>query len=229
MAWIKGHWQLIAITTLVFALWQTPVMVPLKILVVLLHELSHALTNIITGGEVVSLTISPQQGGLVMARGGSRFLTLTSGYLGSLLIGVALLLLALRTDLDRFVMALIGVALLLVAALYVRELFALAFTIGTGLAMLATARFLSHQINDLILRVVGLTSMIYVPYDIFSDTISRSYMRSDARMLAEEFGGTTMIWGGLWLMISLVVIVWCVRRGLGPSSNITWRDATTSS
>lgn len=222
MTWLKGHWQLIGITLCVFALWQTPVMIPLKILVVFLHELAHALMTLLTGGQVVSLSISPQQGGLVVSAGGNRFLTLTAGYLGSLLIGVALLLVALRTRADRVVMALCGVMMLAVAAFYIRDLFALAFTIGTGAVMLAVARLLSHEINDLILRVIGLTSMIYVPYDIFSDTIARSALRSDARMLAEEFGGTTMIWGGIWLVISLVVIGWCLRSVLGQSSNIEW-------
>jgi len=39
--YLKGHWQLIAIVVAVFALWSTPVIVPLKILVVFLHEASH--------------------------------------------------------------------------------------------------------------------------------------------------------------------------------------------
>jgi len=200
-------------------------MIPLKILVVFMHELAHALMTILTGGEVISLSVSPRQGGLVMSVGGNRFLTLTAGYLGSLLIGVVLLLIALRTRADRFVMAVCGVAMLLVAVFYIRDLFALAFTVGTGLGMLAMSRFLSQEVNDLALRVIGLTSLIYVPYDIFSDTIARSELRSDARMLAEEFGGTTMIWGGLWLVISFVVIWFCVRSVLGESSNIAWRKS----
>jgi hypothetical protein len=65
--------------------------------------------------------------------------------------------------------------------------------------------------------------MIYVPYDIFSDTILRSNLRSDARMLAEEFGGATVIWGGIWLVISIAVIAVSLWRGLGPASNITFR------
>lgn len=207
----------------VFALWQTPVIIPLKILIVFLHELAHALMTLLTGGQVISLSVSPQQGGLVISAGGNRFLTLTAGYLGSLLIGITLLVVALRTKADRAVMALFGVIMLLVAAFYIRDLFALAFTLASGVGLLAIARFLSQEFNDLVLRVIGLTSMIYVPYDIFSDTIARSAQRSDARMLAEEFGGTTLIWGGLWLVISLLVIGWCLRFVLGQSSNMTWR------
>ncbi len=224
MAILKGHWQLLLLTTLVFALWQTPAVVPLKILIVFFHEVSHAIATIMTGGEVISLSISANQGGEVWSRGGNRFITLTAGYLGSLLIGVGLLIAATRSKADRAIMAACGVITLVIAGLYIRDLFALGFTIGTGAAMLLMARFLGHAANDLALRVMGLASMIYVPYDIFSDTIARSNLRSDARMLAEEFGGTTIMWGGMWLILSLIVIGWCLRRGLGPNSNIRFRQ-----
>ncbi len=212
------------LTALVFALWQTPAVVPLKILVVFFHEVSHAIATVVTGGDVVSLSISNRFSGEVWSRGGNRFITLTAGYLGSLLIGVGLLIAATRTKADRAIMAGCGVVTLVIAGLYVRDLFALGFAAGTGIAMLLMARFLGHAANDLALRVMGLASMIYVPYDIFSDTIARSNLRSDARMLAEEFGGTTVIWGGIWLLISLCVIAACLRYGLGASSNIKWRN-----
>ena len=207
----------------VFVFWQTTALVPLKILIVFFHEASHAIASVVTGGEVLSLSISSDQGGVVMSRGGSRFWTLTAGYLGSLLIGVALLLAATRTRFDRQTMGLCGLIILIIAGFYVRDVFALGFTIGTGIAMIAASVVLSHNANDLILRVIGLTSMIYVPYDIFSDTIARSSLRSDARMLAEEFGGTTVMWGGLWLIVSVAIIGWCLRYGLGRSSNLRLR------
>ena len=86
--------------------------------------------------------------------------------------------------------------------------------------MLATVWFLNRNLCDLILRVIGLTSMIYVPFDIFDDTIRRAGLRSDAYMLAEEFGGTTMMWGGLWLVLSLVMIVFGLKNVLGRNSNV---------
>lgn len=54
MRLLKEHWQLITLTILVFALWQTPVMAPLKIFIVFLHEASHAFMTIATGGEVLA-------------------------------------------------------------------------------------------------------------------------------------------------------------------------------
>ncbi|MES0811934.1 M50 family metallopeptidase [Roseibium sp. SCPC15] len=222
MQLLKGHWQLIVITGLLFLLWNTPVVIPLKILIVFLHELSHALATILTGGSVVDLSLSPQQGGHVISRGGNRFVVLSAGYLGSLLLGVALLVIAVQTKLDRVAVALFGVVTLMITALYIRDLFPFVFCSITGLGMLAVARYLDRRLNDLLLRVIGLASMIYVPFDIFDDTIRRSGVRSDAYMLAEEFGGPTLFWGGLWFVLSLAVIVWCVKYGLGQNSNVTF-------
>ncbi|MEP3346945.1 MAG: M50 family metallopeptidase [Litoreibacter sp.] len=226
VAFFRGHWQLFVLMSLIVVLWSTPVMVPLKITVVLLHELSHGVVGVATGGSIESLTISPQQGGQVMLRGGSRFWTLTAGYLGSLLIGMGVFFAALRSTLDRAVVAGMGLLFLAVAALYVRDAFALFFCVGVAVLLLAMARWLDHRINDVVLRVIGLTSMIYVPFDIFSDTIARSHLQSDAWMLADEFGGTTMLWGGLWLVLSLLAIGASLRYGLGASSNIAFSPAS---
>ncbi len=220
MSWLRGHWQLMALTALVVALWQTPVVLPLKLLVVFFHESSHALAALLTGGSVESISINPRQGGVTVTRGGNLFALLSAGYLGSLAIGVAILLIALRTHWDRALMAALGVLALLIAALYLRDPFALAFGIGTGLVLLGMAWALPHDAVDLVLRLIGLASMIYVPRDIFDDTIRRAGEASDAAALARAFGGTAMLWGALWLLIALAAISASLRRGLGERSNI---------
>lgn len=220
MKTLKGHWQLILITFAMFALWSTPAVFPLKILVIFLHELSHGLAAILTGGSIEAISLSVQEGGHAITRGGNRFAILSAGYLGSLVLGMLLLLIALRTHADRAALGLFGMITLLVTLLYIRDLFPLLFCSITGLGMLATAWFLSRRVNDFALRVIGLTSVIYVPYDIFSDTIARSELRSDAYMLAEQFGGPTIFWGGLWLVLSLAVIGFCLRFAIGEESNL---------
>ncbi|MCB1330077.1 MAG: M50 family metallopeptidase [Maritimibacter sp.] len=211
MAFLKAHWQMLVLAALIFALWRTPVALPLKLLVVLFHELSHGLAAVLTGGRIEGLTVTPDQGGLALTRGGSRIAVLTAGYLGSLVIGLALFAVALRSTADRLVLGALGTLLLVVAALYIRDGFALFFCLAGGGLMLAGARFLPRLGADLVLRVIGLASMIYVPWDILSDTILRAGERSDARMMAEEIGGATVLWGALWLIASLAAIVLGLR------------------
>lgn len=211
---------MIVLCVAIFVLWPTNAVYPLRLLVVLKHEFSHALATILTGGSVEMLSVNAMEGGKVLARGGNRFVTLSAGYVGSLLIGTTLLLTAVNTRADRFAMAAMGGLILLFTLLYTSEPFAVLFCLLTATAMLTAAFCLPHGVNDMILRVIGLTSMIYVPYDIFSDTIARAHLNSDARMLAEEIGGTTMLWGVLWLAISLGVIFLSLRYGLGTRSNL---------
>lgn len=211
---------MLVLTALVFALWQTPVVLPLKLLVVFFHELSHGLAALSTGGQIESLTLTADQGGLAVTRGGSAIAILSAGYLGSLLIGLLIFAVALRSKADRVALALLGGVILLVAVLYVREPFALAFALAAGALMLAGARWLPTVAADLILRFIGLASMIYAPYDILSDTILRAHLHSDARLLAEEVGGATLLWGGLWLILSLAVIGLAMRLFAGQSSNL---------
>jgi hypothetical protein len=222
---LKGHWQLIALTAVVFALWQNSLVIPLKIFVVFLHEFSHAIATLLTGGKVLELSVSAQQGGFVTSQGGNGFIIATAGYLGSLLLGSLLFVLALRSKLDRYVVGALGLIMVGLTALYIRELFAVGFCLGAGLVLMISARFFAASLNDLILRVIGLTSMIYVPYDIFSDTLSRSYLMSDARILAQNYGGTTMMWGVIWLIISLVFLIFILKASLKTPSNITFKDA----
>ena len=53
-------------------LWDTPVVYPLKIFVVLLHEASHGMVAVATGGSVHAITLNPQQGGATLTLRGQR-------------------------------------------------------------------------------------------------------------------------------------------------------------
>ena len=74
MTFLRGHWQLLLILVLVFALWRTPVVYPLRIFVVFLHELSHGLAGMATGGNIVDISLDPREGGQALIRGGNRFI-----------------------------------------------------------------------------------------------------------------------------------------------------------
>ncbi len=200
---------------LIFVLWNHAVLYPLKLLVVFFHEASHALVTVLTGGTVQAMEIDPQQGGQVIALGGNRFLSLNAGYLGSLAWGLAIYLLTARTRWQKTIMILLGLAVAGIAGMYIRSLFGLVFCGLVGLGMMGMGWLLNREINDFLLRVIGLTSMLYAPLDIYSDTIVRAGLRSDARLLAEEFGGATVVWGGVWMALSLLAVVstlcWSLR------------------
>jgi hypothetical protein len=191
--------------------WNHFLLYPLKILVVFFHESSHALMTMLTGGQVKEMVIVQTQGGHVISAGGNRFLSLSAGYLGSLMWGMLIYMTTAASHKDRVTMALLGAGVCVISVVFVSNAFGLMFSIGFGFVMLLSARFLSHEINDVLLRLIAMTNMLYVPLDIYSDTIQRSHLRSDAAMLAEEFGGVTILWGGIWMVISLVAIYSCLK------------------
>jgi len=192
MQFLRGHVQLIVLTGLVALLWDTQLLFPAKMLVIFFHELSHGLAAVLTGGTIKEMSLTPGEGGHAVTTGGNVFLIVSAGYLGSLVFGILLFLLALRTDLDRLTLGILGVILIGVSLIYMRGLFPIGFGVLTGAVFVAIAYFLHRDVSDLLLRVLGLINLIYIPYDIFSDTLARSSARSDARILSEMVGGPTM-------------------------------------
>ena len=154
MAGLRGflasNWQLLLLVLVVFLLWHQPVAMPLRLLVVLFHEASHALAAILTGGRVEALTLNAAEGGHALVAGGNFFVIASAGYLGSLAIGLVILAVSLRTGVDRGALAALGAGILILAALYVREAFALAFCLAVAAAFLAIARYLPAIWSDLV-------------------------------------------------------------------------------
>ena len=215
---MKQSLFLVIVLIAIFFLWNHIILFPLKVLVVFFHESSHALMTVLTGGKVETLVVNANQGGYVISRGGSRFLILSAGYLGSLVWGAVIYLIAVRTRKDKTAMAILGGMIVGIALLFGGNLFGIGFCLLSGVIMIGLGFKASEKVNDFILRLIGLTNMIYAPLDIYSDTISRSHLRSDAYMLAEEFGGATLIWGGLWLVISVVVVIFALWWGMRAES-----------
>jgi hypothetical protein len=194
-------------------LWYTPVIFPLKIFVVLLHEISHALAALATGGTVERILLNIDQGGATYIRGGNAFLILSAGYLGSLLWGLLLIELAgMRTQRARWAVTVLGAFVLLVAALYVRNMFGFVFTAVFGVALVIASRKLAPRGVAAVLLVLGLTSALYALLDIRSDILDRPHVQSDAAMLADLTGVPTVAWGILWIGLALVACWFGLRR-----------------
>ena len=200
---------LMIIMAAVIFLWNSWIVYPLKILVVFFHELSHGLMAVITGGSIKKIELVAQQGGKCWTAGGNRFLVVSAGYLGSLAMGGVILVLAARTRYDKMITTVIGGLMILIALLFVRPIigFGFLFSFITGVAMVLTGRYMPEDVNDFILKVIGLTSCLYAVLDIKSDVLDRPYLYSDARMLAELTHLPTMFWGLLWITIATIAAV----------------------
>jgi hypothetical protein len=197
----------------IWLLWNTPVVYPLKVFVVMLHEISHGIAAIATGGAIQRIELTVDQGGACYCGGGNAFLTLSAGYLGSLAWGALLLLIAVgAVKRHRITLIAIGSLVAAVTVLYIRRPFGLVFGLIAGIALIAAARRLPPPVNRGILTVLGLTSCLYAILDIKSDVIDRPDAQSDAYMLSEMTGIPTVFWGFLWIATALLVSGLLLRR-----------------
>ena len=140
-----------------------------------------------TGGRIVEIQVNPQHGRTcAYHKAVLGFWTLTAGYLGSLLWGGLILLLAARTRLDKAISVLIGLGMVAISIGFGESTFTYLFGIGFGVVLLVIGFFLPEAVNDWILRVIGVSgSCLYAILDIKSDVLDRAHLRSDARMLSE--------------------------------------------
>ncbi|MBW1876775.1 MAG: M50 family metallopeptidase [Deltaproteobacteria bacterium] len=207
---------LIVLGVLLLLFWNSIFLWPVKIVVVLFHELGHAVAAWVTGGSVVEIGLSPRVGGHTLTQGGFRFLILNAGYLGSLVAGVLLLMATQRSGrVARVIAWCLGGALLVVALGLVRPIlsFGFAFSLITALAFGGLARYGSTHLNRLVLRALGLFSVLYAAFDIRSDVFRAGAASSDAHMLAEATWIPAPVWGLAWLAVG-VAILWVLRKRL---------------
>ena len=83
---------LISLTTLIILIsvaWNSPILLPLKWLVVFFYESSQAFATLLTGGTVQSLQIVPEQGGQVVSQGGNHFCNVNYRLFGGFAVWVA--------------------------------------------------------------------------------------------------------------------------------------------
>ena len=204
----KG-WKGLLIPLLLFLLavyfWNSIFVLPIKYLTVFFHELSHGLAAIITGGEIVKIQLTTNEGGVCFTRGGSRFIILSAGYLGSLLWGAAILLAAAKTKHDKHIASALGILLLAVAVIWVRNFAGLAICILSGAALIAIGKYATQEFCDTFLKFLGLTSCFYVIIDIKSDLIDRSIPCSDAYKISEMLHMPDWLVGGIWLLLAIII------------------------
>ena len=184
-------------------LWNSPVLIPLKIFVVFIHETGHALTTVLTGGRVLSMVVTPWESGSVRYSGGSPLLIAAAGYVGSALFGSVMLLLMGRRSWARRVFTGLAVLFGVVTLCFVRNPFGIVFGLGTAALFGALAWKRLPWVHYLI-DVLAVMSTLYAVYDL-GDFLLLG-VRTDAVILAQMTHVPAFFWALLWSAISLFVI-----------------------
>lgn len=188
--------------TAVFILWNNRelemLVSPLRLFVTYIHEASHALAALITGGQVQGFTVSPNGSGLAVTAGGASALILPAGYLGAALFGSLLFFLSNRMPSRvREISTLIGVFLILFTALYARpdqidgSLTAFSIGIGFGLVLIVMGWNAPRLVNQFILSTLAMMTALHAVLDlrwlIDNADVGRGGILNDAAAFAEQF------------------------------------------
>jgi hypothetical protein len=215
---VKASLILAVMFIAVWILWDTPIVYPIKIFVVCLHELGHALAAWLTGGQVVSIQIFPDEGGLTTTSGGWPFIILSAGYVGSLLAGGVLLYLSRHRHWGRRLMTALAVLLVLSTLLFFRNVFAVLYGLLAAAAMFFSAYRLPMQVNFYIVRFIAVASCLYAILDIRSDLFTGipagPSMANDAVALSQLTGLPAIFWAVLWMAVSLIMLAFFLNSSL---------------
>jgi len=193
---------------------------PFQLFVTLVHELSHGLAALLTGGRFLNFTIAPNASGLATTAGGWRWLVTPAGYLGAALFGGLLLVLTNRspsTRERRWLAAGLGLFFALMTVLFARNL--MAITVGglVALALLGLGKYgphlwLTFGLNLLAIQCAlnaldSLTGLMRLNAGPFQ-------MPNDAQTMADLTHVPALAWASLWSLTALVLLVGSVYLAL---------------
>ena len=202
---------LIAVVSLFF--WDTFILFPVKLIVVFLHESSHALAAILTGGNIIKMDIGLNLGGRSEISGGNTFIIASAGYLGSFLFGSAFFYSTYSKEYDRWIIITIMTVIILFAVNVITNVTIQLLAVLFAALVLLSLWFLPAKFNKYIFKSLGLISCIYVVYDIKEDILTSASSSSDASIIARLTGIPGLFWGLLWIAISVTGLFLLFRFG----------------
>lgn len=200
------------------AFWTSWPLWPLKLLVVMMHESSHALVARLCGASVQSVSVDRFEGGLTTYRLAPSLwrsvLISSAGYCGSAVAGAALVAFAAKAR-GRWLAWAFSAWLTAQTVLDVRDIFTLVFAV----AMAALFALLAAKAPDWLRRgalvFVGSFSCLYALFDIRDDLLRVGPpIGSDADALAALTHIPALVWGLVWGLFGAFLMVVALRAAL---------------
>lgn len=185
---------------------------PFELFATLIHELSHGLTAMLTGGRFIRFTISMHGSGLATTAGGWRLLVIPAGYLGAALFGGVLLVLINRHTGHRgrrWIAIGLGMFFALVTLLFARSLPAIGIGALSALVLWALGWYgselwLAFGLNLLAIQSAlnaldSLTGLIRLNAGPFN-------LPNDAQSMARLTHIPALFWALLWSLTALAIL-----------------------
>jgi len=202
---------LLALAIFVILLWDTYLIYPIKMLVIILHEISHGIVAVLSGHTVKSIEITRELGGRTIITGGNSFAVAFAGYIGSTILGALFFFSAYNIRLLRIFSLSLGVVILLFTVNVFSGTYALLFGLIFAIVLFLLPFLKYERVVGYIYKFIGLTSVLYILTDIKEDLFVSGLRQTDAQLLAELTGTSPLLWAFVYLGISLFVLL-CLFR-----------------
>jgi hypothetical protein len=227
-------WLLLIATVITIALWFIPyaeyLVYPVRLFVTFIHESSHALVAVLTGGSVSSLTIASDGSGLTYSAPSGFFgalLTSSAGYLGTTVAGVLMLFLIRKKFSPNKILTAEGifVAVMLVVFTIVSPIFnlftlqvpftSILFTILTGgflaAALVGLGIYSSAKVANFAVAFLAAQCLLNAVSDlktvlVMNTPLVGSDIANDAANMALATHIPGFIWVLIWIGISILMI-----------------------
>ena len=204
----------------------SPLLWPVRLFVTFVHEAGHSLAALLTGGQIIEFTVSPDGSGLARTAGGDPALILPAGYLGAALFGSALFFLTSRLPKwTRGLSVFLGLSIIVLTVFYARaddsgNLTANVVGIGFGVALVALGWLAPRLVNVFILNTLALLTGLNAVMDLsilirFGDA-GRGDIMNDAAAYASTYTPLlpASVIAFMWSAIAVVMLGAAVYFGL---------------
>lgn len=169
---------------------------PIQVLSTIIHEMSHGLAALLTGGKVHSIVINPDFSGHCVTSGGFFMLIASAGYLGTLFFGNLIIrLLDFFKAKNVLFMLTSGI---LASLLVSHSLFGFVWMVSLSALFIFFALFLDELINKFIVVFLGIQLILNSFYHI-ADLLVNQEQITDAVLMQRETGIPAVIWVLIWL------------------------------
>lgn len=199
-------------------LWSIPItrpfLLPLTYLNTHIHELCHALVGLATGGQVQDIAVMSDGSGTTPVSGGNLLLTASAGYIGSALIGAAIIFFGRTERSARVVFWLLGLGLGASLVLFVRgDLVGVLTGIGWAVAFIACALTARGWFALFFAQFIGVQQCwaAFQSVLVLLNLAATSEMQSDARILQAATGLPALLWAIMWSAVSLILVFFTLR------------------
>jgi len=194
-------------------LWFVPLaslaLYPLRLFVTFIHEGSHALAAIITGGVADRIVVLPDASGYTLTGGGWGILIAMAGYLGAAAYGAGMLAFARRPASAKLILALSGGIVALLDLFLVRNGFGFGWGVAIAAGLLTAAVRLPARAAELTAMFLGVQCVVNALFDLKTLVgLSASYDGpvSDAVLMSRIIPLPPIVWAALWSGLALVIL-----------------------